>query len=204
MVEAYPLQWPTGWNRTEIREHSNFRTGQGYNSRPTTHYEASNLLSNELNRLGAKNIVLSSNLRLKQDGLPYSKQIQPEDVGIAVYFEYQGNQQCIPCDKWKRAEDNIKAIAKTIEAIRGIDRWGAKDMVTAAFKGFQALPDYTSDDGRVMTQMYQDYFSDCEDRYDVHDKYKRLRRELHPDQGGDAEAFKIMMGQYKKRMENKK
>ena len=34
----------------------------------------------------------------------------------------------------------MQAIAKTIEALRGINRWGTGDMMEAAFKGFSALP----------------------------------------------------------------
>ncbi|WP_051532952.1 hypothetical protein [Arthrobacter sp. 9MFCol3.1] len=94
----------------------------------------------ELRLLGVKNIVLSSNQELRRDGLPYAKRPQPMDRGVAVYFEREGKQQCIPCDKWSRIEDNVQAIRKTIEALRGLERWGAKSMVDAAFQGFLALP----------------------------------------------------------------
>ncbi|HEX3747556.1 MAG TPA: J domain-containing protein [Bryobacteraceae bacterium] len=35
---------------------------------------------------------------------------------------------------------HIYAIGKTIEALRGIERWGTGDMVEQAFTGFVALP----------------------------------------------------------------
>jgi hypothetical protein len=35
---------------------------------------------------------------------------------------------------------NIYAIAKTIEALRGIERWGSGSMVEQAFTGFVTLP----------------------------------------------------------------
>jgi hypothetical protein len=107
---------------------------------PTTYFQATTFLLDELKRLGARTVVISSNLQIGQHGLPLSKQRTPEDPGIAVYFVLNGKEQCIPCDKWDRTEDNIKAIGKTIEALRGLDRWGAKDMVDAAFMGFKALP----------------------------------------------------------------
>lgn len=34
----------------------------------------------------------------------------------------------------------MRAIEKTIEALRGLERWGAKEMVNAPFRGFKALP----------------------------------------------------------------
>jgi DnaJ-domain-containing protein 1 len=47
---------------------------------------------------------------------------------------------CFACDKWDQTYDNIYAVAKTIEALRGIERWGTGDMVEQAFTGFVALP----------------------------------------------------------------
>ena len=44
------------------------------------------------------------------------------------------------CDKWDKVKDNINAIANTIAAIRGIERWGASDMMERAFSAFEALP----------------------------------------------------------------
>ncbi len=39
--------------------------------------------------------------------------------------------------------DNIQAIRKTIEAMRGLERWGVSDMLQRTFSGFKALPDQT-------------------------------------------------------------
>ena len=38
----------------------------------------------ELKRLGARGMVLSTNVELRQDGLPYSNRRRPEDPGVAV------------------------------------------------------------------------------------------------------------------------
>ena len=48
------------------------------------------------------------------------------------------------CDKFRYTRDNIYAVAKTIEALRGIERWGASDMMERAFSGFKALPSETA------------------------------------------------------------
>ena len=37
-------------------------------------------------------------------------------------------------------QDNIHAIRRTIEALRGIACWGTGDMMEHAFTGFEALP----------------------------------------------------------------
>lgn len=40
------------------------------------------------------------------------------------------------------------------------------------------------------------YFKSCKCIEDVKEEFKRLAKELHPDNGGDAEQFKIMMNDY--------
>ena len=134
MTEAYPLQWPTCIPRTDRRKVEVSRFSPG-----TRHREAMNVRA-ELARLGAKNVIISTNLKLRNDGLPFSSQREPDDRGVAVYFDYLGSQKCFPCDKWTKVADNLRAIFKSIEAMRGLERWGSKSFVEAAFTGFTALP----------------------------------------------------------------
>jgi DnaJ-domain-containing protein 1 len=96
---------------------------------------------NELRLLGAKNVILSTNIPLRNDGLPYARYKTPDDPGVAVYFQLKGQLQVFACDRWKRVEDNMQAIRKTIEAIRGLERWGSSEMLNRIFKGFEALPE---------------------------------------------------------------
>ena len=44
------------------------------------------------------------------------------------------------CDRWHKVEDNMRAISRTIEALRGIDRWGASEMMERAVQAFESLP----------------------------------------------------------------
>lgn len=144
-IDAYPLEWPDTirWPREKNPKRSNFYTKTGrYKTRQKTVADAREFLMDELRRLKAKNVVVSTNIKLrKSDGLPYSNRKEPEDSGVAVYFTLKGEQRCIPCDKWDRVADNIYAIGKTIEAMRGIDRWGTPQIIAAAFSGFKALPE---------------------------------------------------------------
>lgn len=133
-MQSYPLDWPPAWPRCKWVQDARF----GKRSLP----QAVSNLMHELSLLGAKSIVISTNLALrKSDGLPKSGQCQPMDRGAAVYFELKKKPQCIPCDRWKKIEDNIWAISLSIGALRGLNRWGAKEMVDAAFTGFKALPE---------------------------------------------------------------
>ena len=99
-------------------------------------------LIDELCRLGCDhwNVIISSNMPVKRDGLPYANRKDPEDPGVAVYFKLNREEKCFPCDRWDRVADNIHAIGLSIAALRGLDRWGAEHMVDAAFRGFKALP----------------------------------------------------------------
>lgn len=195
MIEAFPLQWPKNWARTDARRrrHSSFKTNRA---------QAISHLLNELKLLGAKKVVINSNLRTYERGgqlIPYAQQPEAsEDPGVAVYFELEGRQQCIPSDRWKSSGDNIRAVGLTIQALRGLERWGAKQMVEAAFTGFQALPDYT-ENVQAMPDI-PDYFDECETPGEIRERYLFYAKELHPDHGGNAEEFKEMLRQYQEKM----
>ena len=183
MVEAYPLTWPNGWKRSAYRERARF-------GEHSIAYGA-NILYDELRKLGAKEPILSSNLKVKLDGSPMSSQRVPSDPGVAVYFKFNGKDQCMPCDKWDKVEHNIWAIAKSIEAMRGLERWGSKDIVDTAFRGFQALPDYTQ---KIR------HFDDCVNKEDAKQRHRDILKKLHPDVGGNQEDFVEMERQYQEIM----
>lgn len=127
----YPLQWPVGWKRTQIPGPSQFKTGMD---------KATRGLLAEISRLGGRLPVISSNAMYRQDGMPYARQPTIEDTGVAVYFERKGRPVVFACDSYWTVHENIHAIAKTIEALRAIERYGASDMMERAFTGFTALP----------------------------------------------------------------
>lgn len=142
-VEAYPLHWPGGWPRTTYRARSRFNTSET---------RAYNNMLGELRRLGATNVVVSTMLKLRQDGHPYASQRIPEDPGVAVYFTYKKKQSVIAADKWYLIGDNYHAIGKCVEAMRGMERWGAGTMMDKAFEGFESLP--APEDGAAVTRQW--------------------------------------------------
>lgn len=176
-MEAYPLNWPAGWPRTKTPEYSRFE-------KRTIGLAVDGVL-HELKLMKAKDIIISSNLRQRKDGLPHSDQAQPKDAGIAVYFKFNGNQQCIPCDRWQKVEHNLRAIELTIAALRGLDRWGAKDMVRAAFTGFKALPPASIN--RPWWEVLE--VPENAKRETVEQAYKTLARKHHPDHGGSQDRI---------------
>lgn len=179
MVEAYPLQWPPVWPRTKRPERARF----GEHSRGA----AIGSVMDEIRKLGGTQTVISTNLTLRNDGMARAAQKRPEDEGVAVYFHLNGRPQCFPCDRWDSIEHNLWAIAQSIAALRGLDRWGAKTMVDAAFRGFQALP---LPDGSIMmgepVKAWHEVFGVSPDApLEIRKAaYRALSKTRHPDTGG--------------------
>lgn len=110
MTYEYPLSWPPGFPRTRYPAQSRFDTPEERVKRN---------LEQQLYLLDATNIIVT----LRLDGRPYANQ-RIADTGVAVYFTRKGREQAVACDKWDSIRDNLQAVAKTIEALRAIERWG--------------------------------------------------------------------------------
>lgn len=134
MIDAYPLNWPEGFPRTKYSKKSRFQT---------RFKDARDGLMESLRKMEANNIVVSTNIPIKSNNLPYANQKEPLDRGVAVYFEWKKQSYSLACDKWDKVGDNIQAIRRTIEAMRDLERWGVSDMLKRTFSGFKALPDQT-------------------------------------------------------------
>jgi len=168
MTQAYPLQWPRGWPRTERPQGGQYKTSVA---------GALNNLKTEIRRLcgdeAAKTLVLSSNATLGQDN--------PKDAGVVAYVMWDKEQIAIPCDRWHRIEHNVQAIALTIEAMRAIERHGAKQMIKAMFHGFAALPAPKAwrDTLGVSTSAGLEH---------AESSYRALAKKAHPDQQNGSHA----------------
>lgn len=168
---AYPLSWPAGWPKTEpySRGTSKFQTDLP---------RALANLKKQIELMGGKNLVLSSNYTLGANN--------PKEPGVVAYFEWQQIPMAAPCDRWNRIESNVQAIALTVEAMRGMERWGAKHMIKAMFTGFKALPENTASApwwevlGVPQTASVDQ----------VKSAYRDLVKRHHPDAGGHPETFR--------------
>lgn len=181
-VEAYPLSWPAGRPRTAIddRERSRFKI---------TPDRARKELFIELERMDATDVILSTNLPIRKDGMPYmsgmSSRALREDPGVAVYFKSKGRPMVFACDRWDRIEDNLQAIRHTIAALRGINRWGSGDMLERAFTGFTALP------APIAVAHWTDILGVSEEAsLDlIEGRYRTLAKLNHPDRDGCADKM---------------
>ena len=75
MIEAFPLQWPIGYKRTSWQQSSRFNTSFA---------NARDQIVKELRLMGAKNVIISTNVPLRQDGLPYANFKAIADTGVAA------------------------------------------------------------------------------------------------------------------------
>ena len=147
MTQAYPLQWPQGRPRKSLstRKDATFGTmstssaGSWKALKKLGMPDAIRRLQDELDKIAATSVVLSTNVELRLDGFPRGDRGEPRDPGVALYFMLARAPHVMACDTFSRVADNIAALAAHIEATRKIARLG---VATAAemFAGFQALP----------------------------------------------------------------
>lgn len=184
MTTAHPLHWPEGRKRTGHYSRETARFDVTFaRARDDIAREVYLLTGHSMRYPGNTNLVISTNVALRQDGLPLANQRKPDDPGVAVYFTYKGKQRCFACDRWNRIEDNMRAISKTIEAIRGISRWGTGDMLEAAFTGFTALPA----PGKATS--WRDVLGQVHTLDAARQAYRMAASQAHPDKGGTNEQM---------------
>jgi len=173
---SYPLKWPAGQPRNQAPEKGRFDTPL---------LRAAQGLEDELRLMGAQWPTITCNLQIRQDGLPYARQGCVEDTGVAVYFEWRGRELVFACDRWTRVENNVQAVRLTVQALRGIERWGSSDMMAQAFAGFKALPEPAQDEPWWETLG----LSPEATLEEINQAYRRLAKENHPDAGGLLERM---------------
>src|SRR6516164_3632243 len=139
MIEAYPLNWPDGWPRT----HPNARENDS-RFRNTSVGRARDQLMDELRLLGAIEIVVSTNVPVKADGLLYADNRRLDDPGIAVYFKWKKKSLVMARDGFNSVAGNLRSLGLAIEGMRQMHRHGGDLMLEKAFDGFLALapPDW--------------------------------------------------------------
>lgn len=177
MTTAYPLSWPAHMPRATKREKGQFRTKLA---------TALVNVRNSLHMFGRDsgepiaNLVISSNVTLGDSS--------PPDPGVAIWFQWQGMQVCIPVDRYSSVEGNLQAIHHIIEARRVEIRHGTLALVRATFSGFVALPAPAKRscwDFLGLTENGKAY-----SKQDVEAAYRRLSKLRHPDApGGSHDAM---------------
>lgn len=172
---AYPLTWPDRQPRTPAhrRRSAKFKLSFG---------QSRDELLRELDLLAARNVVLSTNVPTRRDGIPYADARQPDDPGVAVYFDRRivpptgpasSRSFTIACDSYTKVAWNLRAVGVTVE------------MLEQAFTGFAALPPV-----RAAGEKHWSEVLGVDPTRATRDRIRAAFHELvqihHPDHGGDS------------------
>lgn len=179
--------WPGQYTRA--RKNSQFKAGYG---------DTVALLDQELRHIKAKSVVLLMALRpedIRLDGRPRGN-AQASHPGVIVVAETANGTLRFPCDKFLHWADNLRAIAKSLEALRMVDRYG----VTRSgeqYRGWAALPAPQAPDDEINTlEKARGIIEQVLDarvlwgEIDLEYTIRLAKRKTHPDTGGSAELFK--------------
>lgn len=136
-------------------------------------------LRDELGRLGAENIVISSNQPLRRDGYPYAQEKVIPDPGVAVYFTIKKRALVMAQDRFRTVIGNMRSLTMAIEGLRQMERHGGGTMMERAFQGFAAIapPDWK--------KPWREVFGVKPDwKGNITELYRDKARNRHPDAGG--------------------
>lgn len=182
--KSFPLSWPDGWKRTKSRKNGKF---VGRDKNWITIRAATERVLYELGRLGvtADDIIISTNVPTRLDGMPRSDMAKPSDPGAAVYWQSKKHgMRCIATDQYTEVADNLAGIAATLEAMRAIERHGGAEILDRAFKGFAALPERATSHWKETLGIQGQPTRDL-----IESRFRALVKIHHPDTGGDRDEF---------------
>tara|TARA_B100001063_G_scaffold39433_1_gene33191 strand:+ start:7248 stop:7832 length:585 start_codon:yes stop_codon:yes gene_type:complete len=170
-ASEFPLQWPAHWPETKTRQSSRF---------DTLLFQALENVKGEIERFAkdsgkrVTDIIISSNYSLTNT--------KPDNPGVCVYFTWDGEQTCIPVDRYSLVQDNLQAIYHCINAERTKLRHGGINLVKAAFRGYAALPNPNNVNWRDILNCHG-----VDNLEDVKRAYRSAIKNCHTDKGGNHE-----------------
>jgi hypothetical protein len=159
--------------RTKTREKGAFKTSL---AGALTNVQESLRLFGENSGKPITDIVLSSNVTLGKTA--------PEDPGVAVWFVWEGQQICIPVDRYLTPAANLQAIHHVIEARRVELRHGTLALVRATFQGFKALPSPAGSHWSDVLGLPR-----SATKTQIEAAFRDKSKSAHPDQGGSNDAM---------------
>ncbi len=191
-----PLEdWPKeGFEPHRSRERSRF----------DSHWQTTlDLLRYELVRLGADAVVVKLALGdrdIRRDGYPKAN-ARPDHPGVVVEWQIGEAWYRRAAEKYDRWQDNIRAVALTLEALRAVERWGAVSgeqyegfrLELEAASGPASSPEWEA--ARLIAnaggyEKHEDILLVKDDPDFRISCYRRAAKRLHPDAGGDPEEFR--------------
>jgi hypothetical protein len=174
-------RWPGKLELPFNRRHSPFRTAWS---------NTLDLLDREIANLRGKQVVIQMALTdadIRLDGRPRA-QARPEHPGVIVSFNSKWGPIQYATDAFHDWQDNVRAIALSLEALRKVDRYGVSKR-GEQYTGWKALPPGSAtEQEQALEDMTREEAEEIIGEFGggrVNDALKAT----HPDHGGDPEDF---------------
>lgn len=185
-VIPLPAVWPGRSTPDWERRRSPFKSVPG---------KALRLLAREIGMLNGTNVRIAIDVapdRIRQDGMLYAN-ARARTPAVIVLFDTPRATLQFPCDTFTFWESNVDAVARALEALRLVDRYGVQQ--GAQYTGFKALPastapTMTAEAAAVIlaspTFAARDILADP---LRARDAWRMARARTHPDAGGTLDAW---------------
>ncbi|KKN74460.1 hypothetical protein LCGC14_0390800 [marine sediment metagenome] len=173
----------------------------------TKYNQTLELLDKELLMLGVRQVVIQIDLpesKIRFDGLPRSG-ARPDYQGVILRFESKYGHLRYATDVFDFWQDNLRAIALGLEALRKVDRYGITKR-GEQYTGWKQLPAAGVGDIHAAAAFLARYsnltpLDILKDKEVYRQAYRASALKLHPDKGGNVENFTLLQ-KIKKLFEN--
>ena len=148
------------------------------------------LLDTELWHLDAENVVLQmavTDRDIRNDGW-IRAQAKPEHPGVILSFESKHGPLSYPCDTFTEWKGNLRAIAKGLEDLRRLERYGITK-TGQQYTGWKQIPATTSAETPESVLARVSGLSLKDVQADPKAAYRQAAKRTHPDSGGSDQAF---------------
>ena len=179
-------QWPGTQTPSRSQRRSQFRAG---------YQHTLDLLEKELRFLQAKNIVIQAYVDprdIRLDGMLRSD-VRPKTSGVILSFDSKFGSLSYPSDRYTDWQDNLRAIALAMEALRAVDRYGVTKR-GEQYKGWAKLPSPNDapmgiDEAVLVVSAASGMNFDHNNRTAVENAIRHAEMRTHPDRGGNSTEF---------------
>ena len=178
-VTEFPLCWPENKPRAAERMDRSYRGAYfGTNVNKMTRAKALAAIEDEMRKWRIDRWIISTAPAYRQG---------PTDPAAALWWDHPGlGLRVLACDQYARVHDNLYAIALTLDALRGLERWGAYTMEQAIEGAKLALPPPAGSANIVWRQVLGDVPKGIE-KVDalavINARYRRMAQEAGDDEG---------------------
>lgn len=185
-------QWPG--QRTRVQQISRFKS---------TWTATTEVLFRELAYLKARSVVLQMDITagdVRNDGWIRAN-ARPKSSAVILSFNTPKGAMSFPCDRFDRWQDNVRAIALSLEALRKVDRYGVTQN-NEQYRGWTKLPPASNSSdvfsSREQAMNWIANFMEYKGAWITLGtlEWKALIRKAeikaHPDSGGNAQWFKAV------------